>query len=90
LVRLRLASNLLKVHQLAKVGVGEDMVAPARSPLFEAERFDESTHVGEGDIRHVTARKAREKPPRIHRSTLPRLADADLYARISMGCLTRG
>jgi hypothetical protein len=90
LVGLRLASNLLKVHQLTNVGMDEDVVAPARSPLFESERFDEAAHVGEGDIRHVAAREPREKPPQVHRFTLPRLADADLYARISMGCFTRG
>ena len=78
MVRLRLASNLLKVHQLTNVGMDEDVVAATRSPLFEAERLDEAAHVGEGDIRHVATRKPREKPPRVHCFTLPRLADADL------------
>jgi hypothetical protein len=50
-------------------------MAAARALKFEAERFHQPSHVGEGDIRHVAASKPREQPPRIHIGTLASLAD---------------
>jgi hypothetical protein len=56
----------------------EDVVAPARAPQLEAERLHQTLHVGEGDVREVTASHPRKEPPRIHNATLPASGDGSL------------
>lgn len=53
------------------------MMAAARPPQLEPERFDEPTHINEGHVRNIASGKPREKAPRIHGFTLPPRADAD-------------
>lgn len=74
---LCLTADVLEVHELANVRVDEDVVAPARPPQLESERFREPSHVSERDVRNVAASKPREEPFRIHVSTPPHKADTN-------------
>jgi hypothetical protein len=66
LVRLRLPPGVLQVHELAHLGMDEDVMAPARPPQLEAERLHEPAHVGEGVVREIAAREPGKQPPWIH------------------------
>ena len=51
---------------------------PVSIDLTEAEGLDESSHVGERDVRKIAASDRRKQPPRIHEPALPATTDGSL------------
>ena len=70
LVRLGLASHLLKVEQPGNIAMGEDVVAAARPAQLEPERLDEPTHVGERNVREIAMNNPEEQRLRSHRASV--------------------
>lgn len=46
--------------------MGEDVVAPVDTPLFEAERFHQAAQLRESDVAEVATRQSIEKPLLVH------------------------